>query len=360
MFEILKKSIYKDPLTGLPNFFNFVESDVCSLFGKSGSIIIYDLIKFTKINEVYGLEAGDFCIKTLSEVISNCLSECENHNIFRTDGDEFTVILPLKRIKDAKTIIENIKIDFKHKMEEQGLSDVDFRTLSIEYNKEIPSITKFYQLIFQETMEKIKENNNEPTEERWLGHIIDSFTRRIKETLSFFNDACVIAMADDISGLPNHRAGKTFLSALIEENKENKEGFSILFIDGDNLRRYNDISYSKGNQMIRELSSIINNSLRKNDKVFRWLTGDEFLVVLPNVDEELAYKLAERTRLAVEEKTKDWIYPVTISIGVAHYTDENCDIENIINQAEKANSFAKNLGKNRVVKWSLTEETYCT
>lgn len=358
MLKVFEKSIYLDPLTELPNFFKFIESDVCTLFDKFGSVIIFDLIKFRKFNETYGSEAGDLCLGTLAHVITDNLVNYPNGSVFRTDGDEFTLVLPLSTYNDAKNLVKAVKEDFGEVMSKPGFCDMNMRTLILEYDDEITSISQFYQLIFQSSLNKVKTEDERLIEERWTGHIIDSFTRRIKETLSFFNDAYVLAMADDISGLPNHRAGKSYLHNLVETSKQTKEVFSVLFIDGDNLKRYNKISYQSGNIMIKNLSSIISNSLRKNDKVFRWLTGDEFLVVLRNVDIEDAFKLAERTRTAVEEQAKDWIYPVTISIGVAHYSNHENDIDEIINKAERANSLAKNLGKNRVVKWSC-EMKYC-
>lgn len=356
MLKVFEKSIYLDPLTGLPNFFKFLESDVQALFDMRGSVIIFDLIKFTEINDRYGLEVGDLCLKTLSEVIINNLVDYNGASAFRTDGDEFTLVLPMKTSKEAKNLIKQIEFNFRNLMVEKGYEDINMRSLSLEYLEPIRSISKFYHKIFQSSISSDKDGIEKKVEDRWGEHIIDSFTRRIGETLSFFNDAYVLAMADDISGLPNHRAGRSYLSNLIELSKQTKQGFSILFIDGDNLKRYNEISYQSGNDMIRKLSTIINNSIRKDDRIFRWLTGDEFLVVLPEVDHDSAFKLAERTRKAVEEQTKDWVYPVTISIGVAHYINDDNNIEDIINKAERANSHAKNLGKNRVVKWSVSHE----
>jgi diguanylate cyclase (GGDEF)-like protein len=356
LFKFSERSIYLDPLTSLPNFFKFVESDVHALFDKCGSVIIFDLIKFRGINEKYGNEVGDLCLKTLSHIIMSNLANYYNSKAFRTDGDEFTVILPKILQRDARNLGKLIKADFKDEMIELGFEDINLRSFIVEYNEEISSISKFYLLILQGSKDREKTEEENVVDERLMDHIIDGFTRRISETLSFFNDAYILAMADDISGLPNHRAGKSFLYNLIESSKQTKDVFSILFIDGDNLKKYNEISYQTGNKMIRDLSDIINNSLRKNDRVFRWFTGDEFLVVLPDVDTEDAYKLAERTRMAVEDQTKKWVYPVTISIGVAHYANDDNDIEDIINKAEKANSLAKNLGKNRVVKWNITYE----
>jgi diguanylate cyclase (GGDEF)-like protein len=137
----------------------------------------------------------------------------------------------------------------------------------------------------------------------------------------------------------------------LEGYKSDKNGFSLLFIDGDDLKRYNKVSYETGNDMIKRLSGIIVETLRNEDKIFRWLSGDEFLIVLKETNEVKAIRIAERIRQAVEEQTKTWIYPVTISIGISSYPKDGCCITELIDKAEKANGFAKDAGKNRVFTW---------
>jgi diguanylate cyclase (GGDEF)-like protein len=353
MLGIFEKRIFVDPLTKLPNFFSFIESDVQELFGRQGTVILFDFVEFDAINTQYGRETGDLYLKLLAQIIKEEIETCEKARVFRTDGDEFTVVLPNTPEEKAFVFADKIRLSFLaqiNKYDETGI-----HSLVIGYSEEIESISKFYNLILEKSL-VVKKGDNGRKETRWIEDIIDSFTRRIRETLSNFNDAYVLAMADDISGLPNHRAGKKYLSYLIEESRMKSQNFSVLFIDGDDLRRYNEISYQTGNKMIRELSEILNNSIRKDDRIFRWLSGDEFLVVLPDVNTENALRLAERTRKAVEDKTSEWVHPVTISIGVAHYSNEENDIDEIISKAEKANQLAKKLGKNRVVNWNISHE----
>lgn len=353
--KLYEKNMYLDPLTGLPNFFKLIESDVIQLFGNIGSVIICDMVKFSEINRKYGSDVGDIVLKKLAQTMAHCLSDYKDSSIFRTDGDEFTIILPDISTAEAELLSENIKDNFQNVVSHMRYGNIQMRLLTMPYSG-ITSISRYYQLIFKHTRDEVEQSEHNASSFVWTDHIIDSFTRRISETLAFYEDAYVLAMADDISGLPNHRAGNTFLSNLIEESKMKRECFSILFIDGDNLRRYNEISYHEGNMMIRNLSKIISASLRKNDRIFRWFTGDEFLVVLPGVDKDTAIRLAERTRSAVELQTVDWTFPVTISIGVAEFTNDGSSIDEIIGRAEKANSVAKTRGKNRVVPWSPAQD----
>jgi diguanylate cyclase (GGDEF)-like protein len=350
-------NIYIDPLTGLPNFFKFIESDTETIFNNWGSVIIFDIIDFTSLNNTYGRDAGDFCLITLANIISSLLLNFEKASLFRTGGDEFTIILPNVNSIHTKELIEQARMNFKNATNAQQVLNTDFNVLLSFYNNKITSAKEFYQMIFKYSLEQSKNNNNIFEDDKWIGDLIENFTKRIQETLSLFNNAYNLALTDDISGLPNQRAAKVYLKNLIEKQNICENCFSILFIDGDNLKRYNKISYESGNEMIKGLAQIIANSLRKNDKVFRWLSGDEFLVVLDNIDSKDTLKLADRIRQSVETQTKNWPYPITISIGVAYYPDENFGIEEIIRRSEKANSAAKNSGKNKVVEWNSSMES---
>lgn len=352
MINMFSNDLFTDYLTGLPNFFKFIESNIPNVFGVSGSIIIFDVIAFEKTNKKFGRDFGDYILVALSKIILNSMNKSNANNIFRTDGDEFTIILQDVDKISAKKLVAQVQNDFKAEIKKDGFGEINVRYLVLEYNKNINSINDFYNLIFKHTINELKDSDKEFANEKWIENIISSFTKRIKDTVSYFTDARNLALTDDISKLPNNRAAKIYLDKLIENNKENKKQFSILFIDGDNLKRYNNLSYETGNNMIEKLSNIIQNSLRKEDKIFRWLSGDEFLVILDNTTCEDMFKLAENIRIRVEENTKKWIYPVTISIGASNYPIHDNSIDSIINKAEKANHKAKKLGKNKVIVWN--------
>ncbi len=102
--------------------------------------------------------------------------------------------------------------------------------------------------------------------------------------LDSYLEAKGLALVDDISGLSNNRAGKIYLAGLIREYSQKSKGFCVMFIDCDNLKRYNQVSYESGNQMIRYLSQIMTNTIKDEDKVYRWLSGDEFIVIVNEID----------------------------------------------------------------------------
>lgn len=344
-------NIYIDPLTCLPNFFKFIESNFEEIFGDKGVIVIFDIANMKMINQSFGRNTGDLYIKTLSDVISDVLIDFNNAAIFRTHGDEVTVILRNMQISDTEGISNDIKVKLISRMNEKGFTDADVNILAIDYNEQINSVESYYDILMRGSVNKEENIDNKFKKENLFKHIIGGVINSVKETLSYYDDACSLAFVDDISGLPNHRAGKIHLSDLLEGYKADKNGFSLLFIDGDDLKRYNKVSYETGNDMIRGLSNIIAGALRDGDKIFRWLSGDEFLIILKETNEIKAAKIAERIRKAVEEQTLGWIYPITISIGISSYPKDGACITELIDKAEKANGLAKEAGKNRVFMW---------
>jgi len=343
--EVFESNIYLDPLTSMPNFFKFIEADVEAMFGEHGSVIVFDMANFKYINDTYGREVGDLFLRSFSEILSDSLVQFSSALKFRTHGDEFTVIIKDMVLMEAKQLGEEIRRAFKRTMSNLGFFDADIHMLLLNYSDKITSINEFYKMLFKKSMEEWKLGHKKFSEDRLIENVVGNFTNRIKETLSLLNDAYSLALTDDISCLPNQRAAKMYLKSLIKEKEEVEKEFSLLFIDGDNLKRYNNISYSKGNEMIKELSAVIASSLRKDDKIFRWLTGDEFLVVLDNVNNEDALRLADRIRSSVEEQTRPWLYPITVSIGIASYPIDGSNVEVILSKAEKANIYAKIQGK---------------
>jgi diguanylate cyclase (GGDEF)-like protein len=351
--RVSENNLYFDPLTAMPNFFRFIESDVKSIFGTKGSVLIFDMVKFFQINETYGRETGDLFLKSFANILRSGLKGYKSASMFRTHGDEFTIIVQYINGEEAEELAQKIQNEFKEMMTDKGYANADVHTLVLNYSHNINSINEFYNMMFNESFNKQKDGRKF-CEERMGESIIGNFTNRIQETLELLEDAYNLAMTDDVSTLPNQRAAKIFLKDLMKSDAESPREFSILFIDGDNLKRYNQISYETGNEMIKALSQVIGSSLRKDDRVFRWLSGDEFLVILDKISHEDGERLAERIRISVEEQTRKWMYPITVSIGMASYPEDGSSIQELINKAEKANSMAKSSGKNKVVRWRVS------
>ena len=179
--------------------------------------------------------------------------------------------------------------------------------------------------------------------------VINTLTERLLSFASGLDVSNQLAYLDPNTQLPNTLAAEKEIERTMQQALRTNGKFSILFIDGDNLRLYNDISYQAGDEMIRNLANTLSQHLRPGDFLARWRVGDEFFVILPETPSDKALHVAERLRAAVEEESKTWRIPVSISIGLAEYPASGSNIRELLDAVERSAKQAKDNGKNQVV-----------
>lgn len=120
----------------------------------------------------------------------------------------------------------------------------------------------------------------------------------------------------------------------------------FLLMDVDHFKNVNDTyGHESGDRILTMISEQIQSNIREKDYNLRW-GGEEFVIILQNVNKESAITTAKRIRAAIESNTS--VHPpVTVSIGVSHYKGQ--DYHQAINEADKAMYEAKHTGRNRVV-----------
>jgi len=167
------------------------------------------------------------------------------------------------------------------------------------------------------------------------------------------NDAKTLALTDDLTGLRNQRYLESHLEYELKLAKKHKKPLSLLFIDIDKFKCVNDQhGHLIGSKILRELAEVMKRSVRdpEKDKIIRY-GGDEYVIILSNLDSEGAYKVAERLRKKVEGYIflkADKKISVTISIGISNYPETSFTKEEILNLADKALYAAKKLSRNAV------------
>jgi diguanylate cyclase (GGDEF)-like protein len=138
---------------------------------------------------------------------------------------------------------------------------------------------------------------------------------------------------------------------LVRSNRQNNTT-CLIMVDVDDFKRVNDTyGHIAGDNVLREIAKLINDSLRPYDSVGRY-GGEEFLIVVPNCECTDALELANRIRLNVEQHPviyNELTVPVTISLGVATMNaNVDSDAGKLIDLADHALLRAKAKGKNRV------------
>ncbi len=151
-----------------------------------------------------------------------------------------------------------------------------------------------------------------------------------------------MAVRDGLTGLYNRRYLKELISREVVRMKRVPAAFSILMIDIDNFKNYNDThGHPAGDGLLKKAAEIFKNSLREVDIVCRY-GGEEFVVLLPQTDKKSAQFAAERLRVQINV-----FLPTTISLGIATYPDDTQDINELTEKADAALYKAKQSGKNK-------------
>lgn len=346
-------NLYKDPLTDMNNLFALLECNLESTFGDTGTVLYIDLKNLSGVNKNFGRDMGDTYIKNLAEIIKAEITfqdiNSEDVSIYRSGGDEFLIRFSSNADTKVDSIAERINCELNNKMALLGLEGAGIRYTKWSYTEKISSVSYLLRQCNMALFESIGIEQKSHELPHWADNMIENMFCRVKETLQLLQDTNSLALKDEVSQLPNYRAADYSLKNAFSEYISKQSPFSILFIDGDNLKKYNDLGYQHGNKMIKNLGEVISSALRHDDGVYRWLSGDEFLVLLKETSKKKAYALAERIRKQVEEKMKGLKYPVTISIGVSNCPADGADLDTILSVAETANAKAKKAGKNCVV-----------
>ena len=167
------------------------------------------------------------------------------------------------------------------------------------------------------------------------------------ENSRLYTEAEQKARIDDLTGLFNRRHFDERLEDEIARHSRYGGIFSILMLDLDSLKTYNDIyGHLAGDRLLRQVGGIIKNSVRSADQAFRY-GGDEFTFILPETNIDDAYMVAERIRTEIAAEMKAQNINLTCSIGLAHYPSNGTTFNTLVETADAALYYAKTKGGNQ-------------
>lgn len=228
----------------------------------------------------------------------------------RKDGSTFSVLLSITALKDEQDNIEGFL----------GIG----RDISI--HKAMESQIQQQQIELARANQELREAN-----------------ARLKE----------ITQIDPLTELLNRRGLYVRLEQELERIKRHAEPLSMLLLDIDYFKRYNDqYGHLEGDRLLKELSGLLRKHTRAIDSVARF-GGEEFLFLLPQTDMETSIQIAERYRALIEEMDFD-NHSITASFGVSTMNSLPKDataatmFDRLMEQADKAMYFSKEHGRNQV------------
>jgi len=172
-----------------------------------------------------------------------------------------------------------------------------------------------------------------------------------QERVRMLEELKKLSITDGLTQLYNSRHFYSQLKGEIERCNRYEHKLSLLLLDIDNFKEYNDTyGHLEGDKILVRLGRVIKSCLRKMDTAYRY-GGEEFTIILPDTDGEEAKTVAERLRAAVSsEDFTDGGRPdvnITISIGVTQYFQEE-KIASFVQRADQAMYHSKQAGRNKV------------
>lgn len=166
----------------------------------------------------------------------------------------------------------------------------------------------------------------------------------LRENKRLFKEVERLAMTDPLTGLYNRHKLNEALGAEVERGLRYERPLSVIMIDLDDLKGINDrFGHPKGDEVLAKVASGIKREVRRVDIATRY-GGDEFLVLLPEADQEEAQKVAHRISDAIESIGTQGDRSVSASIGIAQLQHKTKTPQGFLHSVDQALYEAKRAG----------------
>ena len=179
---------------------------------------------------------------------------------------------------------------------------------------------------------------------------VSGTARDITEQKAVERQLAYQAQHDALTGLANRRQFQQELERVVARVARSGASCALLYIDLDQFKYINDtLGHAAGDRLLIEFSALLKSHLREGDLLSRF-GGDEFTVLLYNVDEAAAVKVADNLRLTVERYRfleQGNVYNVSCSLGVSLIDNTTQSVDECMAHADLACHLAKTSGRNR-------------
>ena len=169
------------------------------------------------------------------------------------------------------------------------------------------------------------------------------------------NELALLAAVDGLTGLLNRRELDKSLKAVLEESNLNNRPLSLILLDIDHFKAYNDLyGHVHGDECLRRVASLLLQSVQPHADLVARYGGEEFVIILPNTSAEAARELSENIRAAIvglhiRNEGNPPLQLVSASFGVLTlHLPTDLDAPQILNEVDTLMYAAKAQGRNRV------------
>lgn len=155
----------------------------------------------------------------------------------------------------------------------------------------------------------------------------------LQENVRLYHEMERLAVTDSLTGLYNRHFFNETLGREIERSKRYNSPLSILLMDVDNFKLFNDTyGHLQGDDVLKIMARLLAGQLRKADILARF-GGDEFAIILPETNRGGAISVAKKMERAVsQQKYKDWRLGLCVGAGIFH---QGMTLEELIEQADR-------------------------
>jgi diguanylate cyclase (GGDEF)-like protein len=354
-FTLPNPFFHVDLLTGCSNLVSFskaLDNNFENKILDPVSFIAVDLYQLRDINQSKGFDYGDSLLRWMGIAIKD---ETDS-TVYRISGDNFVAVLIGGTHKAHQATAKRLfdRLNSEAMQLELVLPVARMAVIQFPENDRLNPAVVWRNL--NETLELTHAANpfevfQADTSEDDIATLraIELMAKRIETLGGTLQYTFKIAYTDPVSNAPNMLAIQRRLELSLSEAMFDDKPLCLCLIDGDALKRYNNMGYAAGDDVIRKITQTLSAALRPTDFLGRWRMGDEFIVILPATNVDQAAMVAERLRESVENASKGWPLPTSVSIGVSYYPKHGYTGGQLIDAAEKALAIAKATGKNKVI-----------
>ncbi|MFP4194775.1 MAG: diguanylate cyclase [Desulfobacterales bacterium] len=174
--------------------------------------------------------------------------------------------------------------------------------------------------------------------------------RMERERIEMLDALKKLSITDHLTRLYNSRHFYQQLETEINRHSRYKRPLSLLLLDVDHFKIYNDkYGHPEGDRILSHLGKLVSGCIRHMDTAYRY-GGEEFTVILPETGSSDAVKVSERIMNGIKEQNpapREDTAPITLSIGVTQY-DPGESMTEFVMRADRAMYMSKEKGRNRI------------